>query len=283
MKRIIVFLTCLFLAIAFDANAQYKYRDNPVIKNSTSLPSTCSKGQLYIDTDEGSGTLYLCNPANTWVASGSGSAATDTIYDAAGDIVQGTGSDTAAKLSIGTAAQLLKVNAAGTALEYFSLWSGSITDEQLLCGENTDGTNRVKSCGAKTTDNSTASHGMYKDSNGYVANLVTAIDAHAASTTITLIPGICPVIHNASQGAADINNALPALAEGLCFVAQVRTAQGANYWRLTAETGNTICLGTTCAKDYVQFATPAVGNFYTCTASASAWYCNQGLGTAATD
>lgn len=31
------------------------------------------------------------------------------------------------------------------------VWSGTITDEQLLCGENTDGTNRMKSCGAKTT------------------------------------------------------------------------------------------------------------------------------------
>jgi hypothetical protein len=29
--------------------------------------------------------------------------------------------------------------------------SGTITDEQLLCGENTDGTNKIKSCGAKTT------------------------------------------------------------------------------------------------------------------------------------
>ncbi len=133
------------------------------------------------------------------------------------------------------------------------------------------------------TDNSTASHGMYKDSDGHVENLVVAIDAHTASTTITLIPGICPVIHNASQGAADINNTIPEVAEGLCFVAQVRTAQAANYWRLTATTGNTVCLDGTCAKDYVSFAAPAVANFYTCIAGGTSWFCETGRGTATTD
>jgi hypothetical protein len=38
------------------------------------------------------------------------------------------------------------------------VWSGSITDEQLLCGENTDGTNRMKSCGAKITYTEPASN-----------------------------------------------------------------------------------------------------------------------------
>jgi hypothetical protein len=38
---------------------------------------------------------------------GSSSVATDTIWDAAGDLVQGTGADTAAKLSAGTAGQVL--------------------------------------------------------------------------------------------------------------------------------------------------------------------------------
>lgn len=51
-------------------------------------------------------------------AVGGGDVATDEIWDAAGDIVQGTGSDTAARLAIGTAGQFLKVNAAATALEY---------------------------------------------------------------------------------------------------------------------------------------------------------------------
>lgn len=50
-----------------------------------------------------------------------GGMATDTIWDAAGDIVQGTGSNTAGRLAIGTANQLLRVNAGATALEYASL------------------------------------------------------------------------------------------------------------------------------------------------------------------
>ena len=138
---------------------------------------------------------------------------------------------------------------------------------------------------ALATDNSTASHGVYKDSGGAIANLVTAIDAHAGSTTITLTPGICPAIHNASQAAADVNNTLPALAEGLCFMAQVRTTR-TNYWRLTAASGGTVCLDKTCSKNYVSFDSGqlAVDNSYTCVASGTDhWACYSGVGTAVTN
>jgi hypothetical protein len=49
-----------------------------------------------------------------------GAVATDAIWDAAGDLVQGTGADTAAHLHIGTANQLLRVNSGATAVE----WAG---------------------------------------------------------------------------------------------------------------------------------------------------------------
>lgn len=49
---------------------------------------------------------------------GSGAVATDTIWDAAGDLVVGTGSNTAARLAKGTALQTLRVNAGATALEW---------------------------------------------------------------------------------------------------------------------------------------------------------------------
>jgi hypothetical protein len=55
---------------------------------------------------------------------GGGSVATDTIFDAAGDLVQGTGSNTSARLAIGTANQLLRVNAGATAAEWATI-SGS--------------------------------------------------------------------------------------------------------------------------------------------------------------
>ena len=47
-----------------------------------------------------------------------GDVATDEIWDAAGDLIQGTGADTAAKLSKGSALALLKMNAGGTAVEW---------------------------------------------------------------------------------------------------------------------------------------------------------------------
>lgn len=55
---------------------------------------------------------------------GGGSVATDTIWDVAGDLVYGTGSNTAARLGIGTANQLLQTNAGATAPEWTSTLAG---------------------------------------------------------------------------------------------------------------------------------------------------------------
>jgi hypothetical protein len=52
------------------------------------------------------------------IAGATGDVATDAIWDAAGDLAVGTGANTAAKLTMGSALQVLRVNAAGTALEY---------------------------------------------------------------------------------------------------------------------------------------------------------------------
>lgn len=49
---------------------------------------------------------------------GGGNVATDTIFDAAGDLIQGTGANTAARLALGTALQVLQVNAGATAVEW---------------------------------------------------------------------------------------------------------------------------------------------------------------------
>lgn len=54
----------------------------------------------------------------TWEAAGAGAVATDTIWDAAGDLVYGTGANTGARLAIGTANKLLQVNAGATAPEW---------------------------------------------------------------------------------------------------------------------------------------------------------------------
>jgi hypothetical protein len=66
---------------------------------------------------DSAGALQVCGVTG----GGSGDVATDTIWNVAGDIVQATGSDTAARLAIGTTLQILQVNAGATALEYISL------------------------------------------------------------------------------------------------------------------------------------------------------------------
>jgi hypothetical protein len=72
------------------------------------------------------GTLSITSHEVTFTpAGGSGAVATDTIWDAAGDLAVGTGADTAAKLTMGSALQQLRVNAAGTALEYAAPSGGS--------------------------------------------------------------------------------------------------------------------------------------------------------------
>lgn len=46
------------------------------VPNSTSLPGTCSVGQVYMDTDATSGSrIYACESSNTWVLQGGGGAA----------------------------------------------------------------------------------------------------------------------------------------------------------------------------------------------------------------
>jgi len=80
------------------------------------IPETISLGAGYsLHTD---GTKIVVMDASGQIQTGSGGIAIDKIWDAAGDLVQGTGADTAAKLTKGTALALLKMNSAGTAIEW---------------------------------------------------------------------------------------------------------------------------------------------------------------------
>jgi hypothetical protein len=64
-----------------------------------------------VDGNEGAGKVLTCdaNGSGNWTTP-SGDVATDAIFDAAGDLVLGTGADTAARLPIGTSAQVLTSN-----------------------------------------------------------------------------------------------------------------------------------------------------------------------------
>ena len=65
---------------------------------------------------------------------GGGDVATDAIWDAAGDVAVGTGADTAARLAMGSALQVLRVNAGATALEWAAAGGGPDTVDLWLEG-----------------------------------------------------------------------------------------------------------------------------------------------------
>ena len=80
--------------------------------------------------------------------------------------------------------------------------SGEITDEQVACWESseTPGTNKLKSCGTKTTDNSTATHLLCKDDSGEIENCTLAGLAISGTTSPTITVEAVP--SNATVNAA---------------------------------------------------------------------------------
>lgn len=118
----------------------------------------------------------------------------------------------------------------------------------------------------------------------------TEIDGHAAASPTASQLSSCnaTTIHNASQAAADVNITLPTTAANLGFLATVSTAQAANYWRFTSAAGGDIYLnGSATGKNYVQYATPTVGYYFSCftvnVGGTYKWYCADGVGTLATN
>lgn len=74
---------------------------------------SCTTHSKIEKSDGSSWTDWLTIPTGSGVA-------TDPVFDAAGDLAQGTGADTAAKLSAGTAGQFLMANGASAALSWAS-------------------------------------------------------------------------------------------------------------------------------------------------------------------
>lgn len=146
------------------------------------------------------------------------------------------------------------------------IYTGTMTDEQLVCYESTG--SALKSCGAKTVDNSTASHLLCKDSNGEVENCggVTIsgttspvininpaeVDGHTTSTDLTAAQVSNTVIHNYDQAASDVFLIAPAAAAGYSALFNVVTAQS-NHWCFEAAANDKIYLiasaGTIAAGD----------------------------------
>jgi hypothetical protein len=83
-------------------------------------PATPATGEVvvYAKTD---GLLYQKDDAGTetlLAGGGAGAVATDAIWDAAGDLVQGTGANTAAKLALGAAGTVVRSTGSANAYAY---------------------------------------------------------------------------------------------------------------------------------------------------------------------
>jgi hypothetical protein len=96
---------------------------NLITFDAAGAPAAVATGTAtHVLTSNGAGA------APTFQAAAGGAVATDAIWDAAGDLVQGTGANTAARLAIGTALQVLRVNAGATAVEWAAAAGSVATD-----------------------------------------------------------------------------------------------------------------------------------------------------------
>jgi hypothetical protein len=140
----------------------------------------------------------------------------------------------------------------------------------------------------------TVGKGLISDGTNLIAStsnlcVPTEIDGHAAAspTAVQLASCNATSIHNYNQAAADVNITLPAAAANLGFLATVSTAQAANYWRFTSAGTDMYLNGSATAKQYVQYATPVAGYYFSCfTANRGntySWYCADGVGVLTTN
>lgn len=124
--------------------------------------------------------------------SGSGSVATDAIWDAAGDTVHGTGANTSAKLAAGTAYQVYMMNAGATAPSWTSTLG--VIGTPLTAGFFTDLTVTNPISGSVTGNAATATALAANPTDCASLGLATAIDASGNLTCGyaigTDVPGI---------------------------------------------------------------------------------------------
>jgi hypothetical protein len=161
----------------------------------------------------------------------SGSVATDTIWDAAGDLAVGSGANAAAKLAMGTALQVLRVNAGATTLEWAAPSGGGVGWFDV-----TD----YGAVGDGATDNSTT-----------IGNAVTALNAAgqgvlyfpaAAGSYKTagghVITAKCLLLGEGAYGASDIGQSTVQCTSttAVCFELQAKGSQADNIGLLNTGT-----------------------------------------------
>lgn len=91
--------------------------------------TTADKGYVCLDTTNGAAVWKETTASG---GGGGGSVATDTIWDAKGDLAGGTGSDTAARLAVGTNNYVLIADSAQTTGLKWGVASSVVKDDSEL-------------------------------------------------------------------------------------------------------------------------------------------------------
>jgi hypothetical protein len=165
----------------------------------------CTISALQAQTLADTTKITVFDRTNQWIATGAelkaycasgggGSVATDAIWDAAGDLVVGTGANTAARLAMGTANQQLRVNSGGTALEYFTPSAGS--------GDITNGGNTT---GAAVTIGTNDANGLNLETNNITRVAITGA-ARAEMSSIFLSGTSEAILESATRVEIQIHN-----------------------------------------------------------------------------
>jgi hypothetical protein len=116
----------------------YAWVQNRGAGTLTITPTTSTiDGAATLALTTGQGALIVSDGTNYFTMRGiggsAGSVATDAIWDAAGDLAVGSGANTAAKLAIGAARQVLRVNGSANGLE----WANNTESIQIACSDET--------------------------------------------------------------------------------------------------------------------------------------------------
>jgi hypothetical protein len=89
------------------------------------------------------------------------------------------------------------------------------------------------------------------------------VDCHTAcSPTAAQLSNA--MVFNYGQGAASVQITGPTVVDGMNFIMIVGTAPGAYYWRYTSASGTIYLDGSGSGTTYIEFATPAIGNSFSC-------------------
>jgi hypothetical protein len=214
----------------------------------------------------------------TWPAGGAGDVATDTIWDAMGDVVYGTGSDTGARLAAGTSGQYLMTQSTGAA----PIWSApsgsgdvvgpaSAVSGQLCIFNGTTG-KLIKDGGVVPTSNATHTGEVTGATGLTIANdAVTYAKMQNVSATDK-------VLGRATAGAGDVEE-IACTAAGRAILDDVdaaaqRTTLGLGTIATQAANSVTISGGSVTGITYIAVADGGTG-----ASTAAQAATNLGLGT----